>query len=77
MKNFEYTPECDLFDLLNINLYHGWLAEQDEVVKAIGNCSYNQLVEKIIKNQSSTDPELKHDGKLFETFAVVEYTLRC
>lgn len=24
---FEYTPECIVFDLLDIPLYHGWLVE--------------------------------------------------
>ena len=25
VKEFEYTPECIVFDLLSIGLYHGWL----------------------------------------------------
>ncbi|XP_038605893.1 ubiquitin carboxyl-terminal hydrolase MINDY-2 isoform X2 [Tachyglossus aculeatus] len=50
VRVFEYTPECIVFDLLAIPLYHGWLVDPQiaDIVKAVGNCSYNQLVEKII-----------------------------
>ncbi|XP_057243998.1 ubiquitin carboxyl-terminal hydrolase MINDY-1, partial [Malurus melanocephalus] len=27
VSDFEYTPECIVFDLLNIPLYHGWLVD--------------------------------------------------
>lgn len=27
VSDFEYTPECIVFDLLNIPLYHGWLLD--------------------------------------------------
>jgi len=27
VRVFEYTPECIVFDLLDIPLYHGWLVE--------------------------------------------------
>ena len=27
VQDFEYTPECIIFDLLNISLYHGWLVD--------------------------------------------------
>lgn len=39
VKDFEYTPECIIFDLLSIPLYHGWLADPQtpEVVSAVGN----------------------------------------
>lgn len=28
VRVFEYTPECIVFDLLDIPLYHGWLVDQ-------------------------------------------------
>jgi len=39
VKDFEYTPECIIFDLLRIPLYHGWLVDPQtpDVVNAIGN----------------------------------------
>lgn len=27
VADFEYTPECIVFDLLGIPLYHGWLVD--------------------------------------------------
>ncbi|XP_018424341.1 PREDICTED: protein FAM63A [Nanorana parkeri] len=68
--DFEYTPECIVFDLLNIPLYHGWLVDPQsaEAVRAVGKLSYNQLVEKIIMCKHSTDPNQVTDGLLAEQF---------
>ncbi|VDP06520.1 unnamed protein product [Soboliphyme baturini] len=55
--DFEYTPECIIFDLLNIRLCHGWLVDPEDVLacQAINSLSYNQLVEKIIAGKTSAD----------------------
>ena len=60
VSDFEYTRECIIFDLLNISLYHGWLLDpqEEDVATAIHSLSYNQLVETIIDNKNSPDPEL-------------------
>ena len=65
VSDFEYTPECIVFDLLGIRLYHGWLVDPEsaEEVSAIGQCSYNQLVEKIIMNKNSNREELLTEGR--------------
>jgi len=57
VTDFEYTPECIIFDLLNIPLYHGWLVDPqlEETMMAVNSLSYNQLVESIITNRSSDD----------------------
>uniref|UniRef100_A0A1E1XCN1 Ubiquitin carboxyl-terminal hydrolase n=1 Tax=Amblyomma aureolatum TaxID=187763 RepID=A0A1E1XCN1_9ACAR len=70
VKDFEYTPECIVFDLLRIPLYHGWLLDPEcpEVLAAVGNCSYNQLVERIINNKSSTKPEVVTEALIAEAF---------
>lgn len=70
VQDFEYTPECIVFDLLNIPLYHGWLADpqSEEAVRAVGKLSYNQLVEKIITCKHSNDPNLVTQGLLAEQF---------
>ncbi|XP_056400993.1 ubiquitin carboxyl-terminal hydrolase MINDY-1 isoform X2 [Hyla sarda] len=70
VSDFEYTPECIVFDLLNIPLYHGWLVDpqSSESVEAVGKLSYNQLVEKIITCKHSTDPNLVTEGLLAEQF---------
>ncbi|KAK1802277.1 hypothetical protein P4O66_021943 [Electrophorus voltai] len=70
VRVFEYTPECIVFDLLDIPLYHGWLVDPQmgDTVKAVGNCSYNQLVEKIISYKQSASSELAGEGFVAEHF---------
>ncbi|KAG8146993.1 hypothetical protein E2320_014076 [Naja naja] len=75
VSDFEYTPECIVFDLLNVPLYHGWLVDPQgerfappqipEVAGAVSKLSYNQLVEKIITCKHSSDPNLvTEEGEL-------------
>lgn len=49
-KEFEFTRELEVFDLLDIGLYHGWVVSmQDErAFNAFGHLSYNQVVERLI-----------------------------
>uniref|UniRef100_A0A8C5KSL7 Ubiquitin carboxyl-terminal hydrolase n=1 Tax=Jaculus jaculus TaxID=51337 RepID=A0A8C5KSL7_JACJA len=70
VRVFECTPECIVFDLLDIPLYHGWLVDpqMDDIVRAVGNCSYNQLVEKIISCKQSDDSQLASEGFVAEQF---------
>ncbi|XP_042749559.1 ubiquitin carboxyl-terminal hydrolase MINDY-1 [Lagopus leucura] len=70
VSDFEYTPECIVFDLLNVPLYHGWLVDPQspEAVRAVGKLSYNQLVEKIITCKHSGDPNLVTEGLIAEQF---------
>lgn len=70
VSDFEYTPECSIFDLLGIPLYHGWLVDPQspEAVSAVGKLSYNQLVEKIITCKHSSDPNLVTEGLIAEQF---------
>ncbi|NXX36047.1 MINY1 hydrolase, partial [Nicator chloris] len=70
VSDFEYTPECIVFDLLNIPLYHGWLVDPQspEQVQAVGKLSYNQLVEKIITCKQASDSSLVSEGLVAEHF---------
>ncbi|XP_016099116.1 protein FAM63A-like [Sinocyclocheilus grahami] len=70
VSDFEYTPECIVFDLLDIPLYHGWLVDPQspEVVSAVGKLSYNQLVEKIIEFKHSKDSSQVSEGLIAEQF---------
>ncbi|NXI31858.1 MINY1 hydrolase, partial [Sterrhoptilus dennistouni] len=70
VSDFEYTPECIIFDLLNIPLYHGWLVDPQipEQVQAVGKLSYNQLVEKIITCKQASDSSLVSEGLVAEQF---------
>jgi len=66
VSDFEFTPECIVFDLLSIGLYHGWLVDpqNNEIAAAIGSLSYNQLVEKIIASkQDGAETQLVSEGK--------------
>lgn len=66
MSDFEYTSECIVFDLLNIALFHGWLVDTSmpDTVNAVGNLTYNQLVEKVIENSGSDDADKATQGML-------------
>lgn len=70
VQDFECTPEYIIFDLLGISLYHGWLVDPQshEVVSAIGKCSYNQLVEKIIVQKNSDSNEQITEALIAENF---------
>ncbi|XP_071224015.1 ubiquitin carboxyl-terminal hydrolase MINDY-1-like [Salvelinus alpinus] len=70
VSDFEYTPECIAFDLLDIPLYHGWLVDPQspEMVAAVGKLSYNQLVEKIIGYKHSDDSSRVSEGLVAEQF---------
>ncbi|CAI5722152.1 unnamed protein product [Hyaloperonospora brassicae] len=50
IKDFEYTVACAVFDMLDMELVHGWLLDdQDELtMKVVGNKSYNELIERLV-----------------------------
>ncbi|XP_021925366.1 ubiquitin carboxyl-terminal hydrolase MINDY-2-like isoform X2 [Zootermopsis nevadensis] len=70
VQDFEYTPECIIFDLLNITLYHGWLVDPQchDTVNALGSLGYNQIVEKIILNKCSSEIDLVTEALVAEEF---------
>ncbi|KAL8138835.1 hypothetical protein V2J09_004836 [Rumex salicifolius] len=51
--DFEFTPECAIFDLLDIPLYHGWLVDPQDyaTAKAIGSKSYNTITRELVSLQ--------------------------
>jgi len=77
VHDFEYTPECIVFDLLNIPLVHGWLVdpEMTRVAEAVGSCSYNQIVEKIIENKNSDKEDLVTSGDIDVQFNQLDVQL--
>ncbi|XP_068306001.1 uncharacterized protein [Pyrus communis] len=50
IDDFEFTPECAIFDLLDIPLYHGWIVDpqDDDTANAIGSKSYNALMGELV-----------------------------
>ena len=56
---FEFTKDSEVFELLKVPLYHGWLVDPQEeaVANAVGKLGYNQLADKVINDQTSDDDE--------------------
>ncbi|KAK0587179.1 hypothetical protein LWI29_018719 [Acer saccharum] len=54
IDDFEFTPECAIYDLLDIPLYHGWIVDpQDfDTAEAIGSKSYNALMGELVALES-------------------------
>ncbi|KAJ7952396.1 protein FAM63A-like [Quillaja saponaria] len=50
IDDFEFTPECAIFDLLDIPLYHGWIVDPQDhyTANAIGLKSYNALMGELV-----------------------------
>ncbi|KAE8725323.1 hypothetical protein F3Y22_tig00008957pilonHSYRG00069 [Hibiscus syriacus] len=50
IDDFEFTPECAIFDLLDIPLYHGWIVDpqDNETASAIVSKSYNAITEELV-----------------------------
>ncbi|CAF0994833.1 unnamed protein product [Didymodactylos carnosus] len=49
IQKFEFTRECAIFDLLNIELMHGWLIDpvkERELYDLIGDKGYNEVIER-------------------------------
>uniref|UniRef100_A0A8C3NSD8 Ubiquitin carboxyl-terminal hydrolase n=1 Tax=Cyanoderma ruficeps TaxID=181631 RepID=A0A8C3NSD8_9PASS len=67
VSDFEYTPECIVFDLLNIPLYHGWLVDP-QVKPGAGPGRGQALVEKIITCKHASDSSLVSEGLVAEQF---------
>ncbi|KAH9557463.1 hypothetical protein CY35_07G085600 [Sphagnum magellanicum] len=63
IHDFEFTPECAIFDLFDIGLVHGWLCDpqDEETSQMIGNHSYNALVEKLVALQASKGDSAAND----------------
>lgn len=70
VTDFEFTNNCIIFDLLQINLVHGWLMDpQEHWTRTIGNLSYNHLVEKAILHSHRPDPTASSpEGEMAEQF---------
>jgi len=67
VDKFEYTRECIIFDLLNIQLFHGWVIDPQDIelqmIVTADAPSYNQLVEKMIRQRQSEREELVRESK--------------
>ncbi|KAG9451665.1 hypothetical protein H6P81_004569 [Aristolochia fimbriata] len=59
IDDFEFTPERSIFDLLGIELYHGWIVDPQDVetLEAIGTKSYNSLMAEIVALEDTNNRE--------------------
>lgn len=73
IDDFEFTPECAIFDLLDIPLYHGWIvdAQDFDTADAIGFKSYNALMGELVALETQkTEGEYKiNSGEDYVDFA--------
>lgn len=70
VTSFEYTPALGVFDLFKIPIFHGWLVDPEnaELVSVVGNLTYNQLVDRIIRLKASSDSGNITRGLIAEDF---------
>ena len=61
----EYTSNLTCFDLLGIELVHGWLLDPQDVetVSVVGDKTYNELVELVIRGNEAGE-EVERLGKM-------------
>ncbi len=64
----EYTNNLAAFDLLGVELVHGWLLDPQDVetLSVIGNKSYNELIELVIFGNDAKDAVMKLNEQIEE-----------
>jgi len=72
VKGFEYTPALTIFDLLDIDLVHGWIVDKNDIetYNVIKDLTYNHLMERlVIYNQikSSEEDNEKKNSQMIST----------
>lgn len=78
VTDFEYTPECIVFDLLDIPLYHGWLVdpqvhphlEELDPLKVFES-ALNAVCVKFIWAHLKTRGRLEADPSLISSFKFI------
>jgi len=55
VDQFEFDDRIAVFDLLGVNLFHGWVIDphDEETVDVFGDLSYNQVMDKLIHLQNA------------------------
>ena len=69
----EYTREIASFDLLGVELVHGWLLDpQDVMTNVVMSKTYNELVEIVIMGNEARDGMRELEGRLVELEGAME-----
>ena len=78
IDDFEFTPECAIFDLLDIPIYHGWIVDpQDyETATAIGSKSYNAIMGELVALETQT-MEISHKNNSEDCLDFAPVTSKC
>jgi hypothetical protein len=67
---YEYTSQLSAFDMLRVRLVHGWLMDpatgDEQLMAAVDNKSYNQVVELIIHGKEAEQKLSEVHGKMDE-----------
>lgn len=64
IKDMEFTQECIIFDVLNMNLVHGWIVDpQDASWKVVAKYSYDQLMEKLVERNALITRKCKEENR--------------
>jgi len=56
VTGYEYTKQLNAFDLLNVELVHGWLIDPEQekaLYDIVGNRTYNESIELVIQGQEA------------------------
>ncbi|KAL3809161.1 hypothetical protein ACHAXA_004660 [Cyclostephanos tholiformis] len=64
----EYTRELAAFDLLGVELVHGWLLDPQDVVTSnvVSSRTYNELIEAVIMGNEAGEDVKRLEGRLIE-----------
>ena len=67
VTGFEFTADREVFELMNIQLVHGWVVENQKESEALGTFSYNQAIDFILSQPD--DPRTATIKEFFERSA--------
>jgi len=66
-EGYEYTKNLTAFDLMGVDLFHGWLVDpKDKTAEIIGNKTYNELIEVVVKGKDGEEEINKFHGFIKE-----------
>jgi len=64
-EGYEYTKNLIAFDLMGVDLVHGWLLDpKDKTAEIIGKKTYNELIEIVVKGKDVEDEINKVQGTI-------------
>ncbi len=70
----EYTRNLAAFDLLGVEMVHGWLLDEQDVetVSVVGNKTYNEVIETVIQGNEAREELKGVESRLREGESILE-----